>query len=76
MGAGILMLRDANWWPDFPTSARAVNGLYEQDTGRKVDGVVAIDLYTLELLLRALGPVQVPGYDGTISSSNLETMID
>jgi hypothetical protein len=71
----MLLLRDANWWPDFPTSARAVTNLYEQDTGGKVDGVVAVDLFTLELLLRALGPVQVPGYDETISSSNLESMI-
>jgi hypothetical protein len=75
MGAGILLLRDANWWPDFPTSAQVAAGLYQQDQSQAVDGVVAIDLTTLRLLLEATGPVQVPGYEQPISSGNLETMI-
>jgi hypothetical protein len=75
MGAGMLLLRDANWWPDFPTSAQAVTGLYQQDQGQQVDGVVAVDLNALQFLLQVLGPVQVPGYDEPVSSANLETMI-
>jgi hypothetical protein len=75
MGAGILLLRDANWWPDFPTSAQVAAGLYRQDRGPAVDGVLAVDLTTLRLLLEAIGPVQVPGYELPISASNLEVML-
>jgi hypothetical protein len=75
MGAGLLLLRDANWWPDFPTSAQAVTRLYQQDQGQRVDGVVAVDLNALQLLLQALGPIQVPGYDELVSSDDLESMI-
>ncbi len=75
MGAGMLVLRDANWWPDFPTSAQAIAGLYQHDQGQAVDGVVAVDLTTLRLLVEAIGPVQVPGYDQPVNSSNLQEML-
>lgn len=75
MGAGMLMLRDANWWPDFPTSAQAVADLYFQDQGRTVDGVIAVDLTTLQLLVQALGPIQVPGYDQWVTGGNLQSML-
>lgn len=75
MGAGILVLRDANWWPDFPTSAQVIAGLYRQDQGQTVDGVVAVDLTTLRLLVEAIGPVQVPGYDRPVTGSNLQEML-
>jgi hypothetical protein len=75
MGAGMLVLRDANWWADFPTSAKALGDLYEQDKGQPLDGVIAVDLTTLQLLLQALGPIQVPGYDQPVSSGNLQDMI-
>ena len=75
MGAGMLLLRDANWWPDFPTSAQRIADLYRQDQGRVVDGVVAVDLTTLRLFLQAIGPVQVPGYDRPVDSNNMQTML-
>lgn len=75
MGAGILVLRDANWWPDFPTSARSLASLYRQDQGVAVDGVIAADLTSLSLLVQALGPVQVPGYDQAVTGENLQAML-
>ena len=75
MGAGMLLLRDANWWPDFPTSAQAIADLYHQDQGESVDGVIAVDLTTLSLLLQATGPIQVPGYEEPVSSDNLQEMM-
>ena len=75
MGAGMLVLRDANWWPDFPTSAQVIADLYNQDQGQAVDGVIAVDLTTLTLLLRALGPIEVPGYDQPVNSGNLQSML-
>ena len=75
MKAGMLVLRDANWWPDFPTSARAAASLYEQDTGHRVDGVVAVDIAALELLLAVMGPVGVPGYPEPVTTENLHALL-
>jgi hypothetical protein len=75
MRAGMLVLRDANWWPDFPTSARTVSSIYGQDQGIAVDGVVAADLTTLRLLVDALGPIVVPGYDQPVNSDNLQEVL-
>jgi hypothetical protein len=49
--------------------------LYHQDVGEQVDGVLAVDLTALRLLLQALGPIQVPGYDDPVTNDNLESMI-
>jgi hypothetical protein len=75
MKAGLLLLRDANWWPDFPTSAKAIADLYRQDQGTSVDGVIALDLTTLRLLVQALGPIEVPGYDQPVTADNLQPML-
>jgi len=75
MNAGMLLLRDANWWPDFPSSARLVIELYTQDTGHSIDGVIAVDMTALELLIAVLGPLEVPGYPELVSTSNLDAML-
>jgi hypothetical protein len=75
MLAGMLVLRDANWWPDFPTSARMVADLYQQDMGEPSDGVVAVDLTTLQMLVSELGPIEVPGYQAPVTTENLRTML-
>ncbi len=57
--APILLLRDANWWPDGPTSARMVAKLYELERGTRVDGVVSLDLRAVQLVVDGLGGVRV-----------------
>jgi hypothetical protein len=75
MGAQMWLLRDANWSPDFPTSAQVAARFYENDQGVAVDGVVAIDLRGLATLLSAIGPVQVPGYAEPLTGSNAEAVV-
>jgi hypothetical protein len=72
MGLELFLFRDANFWPDFPTSARKALELYEygQDSP-PLDGVIAIDQEFLRLLVEATGPVPVPGTNQTINSDNL-----
>ena len=43
MGIEIMLLRDANWSPDFPTTAQIIRTIYSQQTGRTVDGVISVD---------------------------------
>jgi hypothetical protein len=59
---------DANWSPDYPTSAGDALRLYTNQTGDdRFDGVLAITTYTIDELLAITGPVTVPDYDVTIA---------
>lgn len=70
MDAGIWVVRDANWSPDFPTSASDVERLYQLDRGVASDGMIAVDLNLVPRLLEAIGPVAVEGYSETVDSTN------
>jgi hypothetical protein len=63
--------RDAGWWIDFPTSARAMLGFWRTYRQPPVDGIVAIDTVAMKDLLGAVGPVHVSSYGETFTSENL-----
>lgn len=71
MWASALVFRDANWSPDFPSSAAAASSIYRLCGGVKVDGVVAIDLEAVSLLLGGLGPLQPEGYPEPVTRDTL-----
>jgi hypothetical protein len=71
MMAEILMLRDANWFTDFITTAEWVEYLYSYSRAYSVDGVIAIDQHVVVELLRALGAVRVEGVSFEITSENV-----
>ncbi len=76
MWAGILLLRDANWSPDFPTSAEVAANLYElSEPGSPVDTVVAADLIAVQRLLDAVSPLTVEGYPEAITGENVIAML-
>lgn len=52
-------MQDSNLTPDFPTTARTAQGMWEQKTGQRVDGVISVDPVALGYLLNATGPVQL-----------------
>ena len=64
-------LRDANYWPDFPTSAREIAHIYQIVTGRRIDGVVAVVPSLVSYLLHGLGPLAVPGFHETVTAANV-----
>ena len=76
MWAGLLLLRDANWSPDFPTSAEVIASLYQldQDTPA-LDGVIAADLTAVQWLVGALGPLQVPNYPQPVTGDNVLALL-
>ncbi len=62
-------LADANWSPDFPTSAQQAVALYRNEGGAgPIDGVLGLTTYTIDELLSVTGPVTVPDYGVTIAS--------
>ncbi len=75
MNIEILFLRDINWSPDFPTTARLASSLYAQDAGVQVDGVITVDLRAVELLVDALSPLEVPGGDVALTGDNVMQQI-
>lgn len=75
MGIPLLVMRDANWSPDFPTTAQVARALYAQETGTQVDGVFTVDLSAVKHLIGALGALTVPGADEPITSDNIEQQV-
>ncbi|PIU68602.1 hypothetical protein COS81_03435 [candidate division WWE3 bacterium CG06_land_8_20_14_3_00_42_16] len=64
-------MRDANWSPDFSKTAEQMIELYEKATSDRVDGVMALDLFFVEDLLRELGPMVLVDKGETITADNL-----
>ncbi|MEK7188901.1 MAG: DUF4012 domain-containing protein, partial [Patescibacteria group bacterium] len=64
-------LQDANWYPDWPTSAAKVVWFLEHAGFSTVDGVIAVQATTLEKLLALTGPVEFPEQGVTLTSANV-----
>lgn len=62
--------QDANWWSDWPTSAKKVAWFYRQAGGESVDAVVAMDVSVIESLLKIVGPIPMPVYNLTVTADN------
>lgn len=71
LGEANWWLRDSNWDPDFPTSAKRAEWFLDKETGRQVDGVIAIDLQPIRDILKYTGPIFLPDFNLSISSDNL-----
>lgn len=55
--------RDANWSPDFPTTARTLMERYAVESGdtQPFDGVIAVSATFMERMMRHIGPLTVDG---------------
>jgi len=71
MGAEIWLFRDANWSPDFPSSARQAAYFYEYGQGVHIDGVVALDQRAVELLVAGLGELRIPDSPVPVTAANV-----
>ena len=50
---------DANWWPDWPMSARKLQWFYEKSDGPTVDGVISLTPTVMERFLQVIGPIDM-----------------
>ncbi|MBI4434335.1 DUF4012 domain-containing protein, partial [Candidatus Uhrbacteria bacterium] len=64
---------DANWFPDFPTSARKLRWFYEASGGPSVDAVVAVNAPVLEDILALTGPITAG--DQTFSATAVRAIL-
>jgi hypothetical protein len=64
---------DANWWPDWPTSARNLMKFYSDSGGPTTDGVISFTPTVLERILEVTGPIDMEeDYGVTFTSDNCE----
>jgi len=61
---------DANWWPDWPTTAKNLMWFYEKSDGPTVDGVIGITPTVVERLLEVTGPIDLTEEYGLIIDAN------
>lgn len=71
LGVQQFYLRDSNWSPDFAQNASLARDFFKKETGKNVDGTVALDLSFMEELLKATGSIKLQDYDEEINSENL-----
>lgn len=68
-------MQDANWSPDFPTSARKFQSFYEKSGGPTTDGVIALTTTPVIEMLRLVGPIEMPEYSYTLTADNFQQLI-
>lgn len=71
LGQDRLFLRDSNFDPDFPTSAKVAQLFYKKEAGENIHGVFAVDLSASSKLLSAVGGVDLVDYGEHIDGTNL-----
>lgn len=63
-------LHDANFYPDFPSSAQKILWFLEKSEFPSCDGVIAINSDFLEKVLNIIGPIKIPEYNLILNSQN------
>lgn len=71
MNSPVLVLRDSNWFVDFPTSALYAETLFAYNDSRSVDGVIAFNQHMLVMILQALGPIELSGTGEVVEAGNV-----
>ncbi|MDQ4098712.1 MAG: DUF4012 domain-containing protein, partial [Actinomycetota bacterium] len=72
---GPWQLSNVNWWPDFPTTARAAAEMFRRQGGGDVAGVLALTEHAMARILGAVGPVYVPGYAEPVSDEGFSERV-
>lgn len=71
LGISQYFLRDSNWSGDFELNATVARDFFRKETGKNVDGVIAVDLTLVQNLLAKTGPIYLADYSEEITAQNL-----
>ncbi len=71
LGEAGWFMRDANWNPDFATSANDIQWFLDKELGKSVDGVLGINLATAKSIVAVIGEISVPDFKEKINKDNL-----
>jgi Protein of unknown function (DUF4012) len=61
---------DSNFFPDFPSNAKAAESFVQPQMASHIDAVISMDYYTVAKMLELTGPLQVPGFGITVDANN------
>ncbi|HYC79729.1 MAG TPA: DUF4012 domain-containing protein [Candidatus Binatia bacterium] len=67
-------LRDANWFADFPTSARKMLEFFEMES-ETADGIISLTPEIFVDILRLIGNVEMPDYDVVLTPENFQDVV-
>lgn len=70
-----LLMRDVSWDPDFPSVSRMAKELYFLGQGEHVDGVIAVNQWTLQAIVEFLGELYVLDEDITIQPQDFQAFL-
>lgn len=68
---GAWSFHDANWFFDFPASAKKLAWFYEKTGGPTVDGIFTLTPSVLEKILTLTGPIALANFNVTLSADNV-----
>lgn len=63
-GAGNMLLHDSLWYADTEADVKNSQEIVQTNTGIKTDAVVIVTPDAVDAILNAIGPINVPGYNG------------
>ncbi|HET90368.1 MAG TPA: DUF4012 domain-containing protein [Chloroflexi bacterium] len=75
MGIDLLVFRDSNWTPDFPTAARQAISLYRPGYTVTVAGVIALDQRAVQEIVAAIGPLSLEGVEEMVTGQSIVAYI-
>ncbi|EKD58192.1 MAG: hypothetical protein ACD_57C00004G0002 [uncultured bacterium] len=71
LGVDQFYLRDSNWSGDFTVNSATARDFYKKETGKDVDGVIAVNLNFIQNVLAKIGPIKLSDYNEEITDKNL-----
>lgn len=66
-----LYLRDSNFLLDFQETASKSALIYNLETGKEPDGIIAVNFDILKKIIKTLGPIELPEYKITVDDKNI-----
>lgn len=70
-----LYLRDSNFHLNFQEGASTSAKIYNLETGREPDGVIAINLEVLRKTMEVTGPIALPSYNVTVTKDTISQFL-
>lgn len=67
-------LPDANWWPNFPSSAESILNFFALAKRENIHQVVAVNLSVAQEILKVTGEIYLPDYQVTVTTDNLNSL--
>lgn len=72
MNLNLFLLRDSNWFTDFPTTATWAEYFYSYSRATSANGIITLNMHVIARLLETLGPLDVEGVSTPITSENVQ----